>query len=81
VVDWWLGVVYMRTPPTHYCLGSSEQATYMVTHPYNECSTHGPRAMAMKNLRALKNHPKAIPRKSTELQICYCLALNFSVKG
>ena len=52
----------------HYYLGSSGRATYMETHPYKDCFTHGPRALTMKNLRALENHLKAIPWKFTEIQ-------------
>ena len=34
VVGWRLVLKYMRIPPTHYYLESSEQATYMETHPF-----------------------------------------------
>ena len=34
VVGWWLVLNYMRTPPTHYFVEPSGQATYMETRPY-----------------------------------------------
>ena len=33
VVGLWLVLTYMRTPPTHCYLESSEQVAYMKTHP------------------------------------------------
>ena len=33
VVGWQLVLNFMETPPTHYYLDSSGQATYMETHP------------------------------------------------
>lgn len=33
VSRWWLVLNYVRTPPMHYYLKSSGQATYLEAHP------------------------------------------------
>jgi hypothetical protein len=33
VVEWWLVLYYMQTPPTHYYLELSGRVAYMKTYP------------------------------------------------
>ena len=57
---WQLMLNYMRTPPTHYYLESSGQATYMKTHP--KYTTRGPLLSVIKklSLRVMDNNPVLI---------------------